>query len=110
MASLVLAALLALEATPPAAPALLAGQAVRIDLSRRQLVVRTTDPLRETAFQIDASRTLISWGGRAVGLERVRPGEWVLVAYESAGAQRLAVLVKVGAARPPAGPRRQPSS
>lgn len=110
MASMVLAALLALEATPPAAPPLLGGQAIKVDLARRQLVVRTTAPPRETAFLVDESRTRISSGGRAIGLERVSPGEWVLVAYEAVGAQRLAVLVKVGAARPPAGPRRQPSS
>jgi hypothetical protein len=110
MASLVLAALLALQATPAAGPALIEGEAIRVDLARRQLVVRTTDPLRETAFLVDESRTRMWSGGRAVGLDRVRPGEWLLVAYEPAGAQRLAVLVKIGAARPRAGARRQPSS
>jgi hypothetical protein len=110
MAWLALAALMALRPAPAAGPELTAGEAVRVDLARRQLVVRSVDPPRETAFLVDACRTRMSWGGRAVGLETVRPGEWVLVASEPAGAQRLAVLVKVGAARPRPGPRRPPSS
>lgn len=110
MASLVLAALMALQATPAAGPSLMAGEAIKVDLARRQLVVRTTDPMRETAFLIDESRTRMSSGGRAIGLGSVRPGDWVLIAYEPAGAQRLAVLVKIGASRPRPGPRRQPPS
>jgi len=101
----VLAASLAVQAAA-AGPAMLAGEAVKVDLGRRQLIVRTLDPLRETAFQVDPTRTRMAAGGRPLELECVRPGEWVLVAYEAAGAQRLAVLVKVGAVRPPAGPRR----
>lgn len=100
-----LAASLAAQAAV-SGPAMLAGEAVKVDLGRRQLIVRTSDPLRETAFQIDATRTRMASGGRLLELERVRPGEWVLVAYEPAGAQRVAVLVKVGAARPSSGPRR----
>ena len=110
MAWLALAAFMALRPAPAAGPELIAGEAVRVDLARRQLVVRTVAPARETAFLVDPARTRVSWGGRVVGLEGVRPGEWVLVAYEPAGAQRLAVLVKVGAARPRPGPRRPPSS
>ncbi|HEU5320454.1 MAG TPA: hypothetical protein VFX28_06610, partial [Methylomirabilota bacterium] len=94
------AGVLALQAVPGPPPALLAGEAVKVDLGRRLLVVRTTDPPRETSFQVDAARTRLSAGGRTVPLTGVRPGEWVLVAYEPAGAQRMAVLVKVGAVRP----------
>lgn len=108
MASLVLAALMALQATPAAGPSLMAGEVMKVDLSRRQLVVRTMDPMRETAFLVDESRTRMSSGGRAIGLGSVRPGDWALIAYEPAGAQRLAVLVKIGASR--RGPRRQPPS
>ena len=100
-----LAASLAVQAAA-GGPAMLAGEAVKVDLGRRQLVVRTLDPLRETAFQVDASRTRMAAGGRPLELERVRPGEWVLVAYELVGVQRVAVLVKVGAVRPSTGPRR----
>jgi hypothetical protein len=100
------AGVLALQAAPAPAPALLAGEAVKVDLGRRLLVVRTADPLRESSFLVDAARTRLSAGGRSVSLGSVRPGEWVLVAYEPAGAQRVAVLVKVGAVRPSAGPRR----
>jgi hypothetical protein len=99
-----LAASLAVQAAA-GGPAMLAGEAVKVDLGRRQLVVRTLDPLRETAFQVDA-RTRMAAGGRPLELERVRPGEWVLVAYEPVGVQRVAVLVKVGAVRPSTGPRR----
>ena len=104
-----------LEAQVPALPRpalerrvrkLLAGEAVKVDLGRRQLVVRAADPLREIAVDVDAARTRLSSGGRPISLERVRPGQWVLVAYEQEGAQRMAVLVKVGAVRPSAGPRR----
>ena len=101
-----LAAALAFQAAPAPPPALLAGEAVKVDLGRRQLVVRATDPLREIAVDVDAARTRLAAGGRPVTLESVRPGQWVLVAYEQAGGQRVAVLVKVGAVRPSAGPRR----
>jgi hypothetical protein len=102
-----LAALLAFQPAPPdPAPALLAGEAVKVDLGRHQLVVRTADPPREVAVDVDAARTRLAAGGRPVTLAGVRPGQWVLVAYEQAGAQRVAVLVKVGAVRPSAGPRR----
>ena len=101
-----LAALLAVQAAPAPSPSLLAGEAVKVDLGRRQLVVWAADPLREIPVDVDATRTRLSTGGRPVTLESVRPGQWVLVAYEEAGAQRVAVLIKVGAVRPPAGPRR----
>jgi hypothetical protein len=101
-----LAALLALQAAPPPSPALLAGEAVKVDLGRRQLVVRAADPLREVAVDVDPARTRLASSGRPVTLAAVRPGQWVLVAYEQSGAQRVAVLVKVGAVRPSAGPRR----
>src|SRR5688572_6056524 len=101
-----LAALLVFPAAPAPPPALLAGEAVKVDLGRRQLVVRAADPLREIPFDVDAARTRLASFGRPVTLESVRPGQWVLVAYEQAGAQRVAVLVKVGAVRPSAGPRR----
>ena len=101
-----LAALLAFQATPSAPTTLLAGEAVKVDLGRRQMVVRTLDPAGEVAVEVDASRTRLAAWGRPVTLESVRPGQWVLVAYEQAGAQRVAVLVKVGAVRPSAGPRR----
>src|SRR5262245_36751515 len=101
-----LAAVLAFQPAPAPPPALLAGEAVKVDLGRRQLVVRAADPLREIAFDVDAARTRLSSGGRTVTLESVRPGQWVLVAFEEAGTQRVAVLVKVGAVRPSAGPRR----
>lgn len=101
-----LATLLALQAAPAPPPALLAGEAVKVDLGRRQLVVRAADPLREIAIDVDEARTRLAAGGRPVTLESVRPGQWVLVAYEQAGTQRVAVLVKVGAVRPAAGPRR----
>jgi hypothetical protein len=101
-----LAGVLALQAVPAPAPALLVGEAVKVDLGRRHLIVRTADPLREVAFQVDEARTRLSSGGRAIPLEAVRPGEAVLVAWEPAHTQRVAVLVKVGAVRPSAGPRR----
>ncbi|HET8648330.1 MAG TPA: hypothetical protein VFO85_22725 [Vicinamibacteria bacterium] len=107
MPSLALAALIAVQAVA-AAPAPLSGEAVKVDLRRRQLVVRWGDPLRETAFAVEPD-TRISAGGRAIPLEAVRPGEWVLVAFEARGARRVAVLVKVGAARPATG-RPRPSS
>ena len=100
------AALLAFQAAPAPPPALLVGEAVKVDLGRRQLVVRTAEPLREVAVEVDAARTRLSAFGRPITLEVVRPGQWVLVAYEQMGTQRMAVLVKVGAVRPSAGPRR----
>jgi hypothetical protein len=106
MSPLALAGWLALQSPAPVASQFLAGEAVKVDLGRRQLVVRSTDPPRETTFQVDARRTSIASGGRPLALEGVRAGEWVLVSFEGAGPQRLAVLVKVGAARPAPGPRR----
>jgi hypothetical protein len=106
MVSLPLLALLALQAAPSVAPVLVAGDAVKVDLSRRQLIVRSPDRQRETVLDVDASRTRITAGGRPLALESVRPGEWVQAAYETAGAQRVAVLIEVGAPRPAPGPRR----
>jgi len=84
----------------PAGPALLSGEAIKIDLGRRLLVVRTVAPPRETAFLVDPARTTIGSGGRTIALDAIRPGEWVLVASEP-GTPRLAVLIKAGAPRPP---------
>jgi hypothetical protein len=106
MGPLPLLALFALQAAPPAGPLLLSGDAVKVDLSRRQLIVRSPDRVRETELDLDASRTRITSGGRSHNLESVRPGEWVKAAYETAGAQRIAVLIEVGAARPAPGQRR----
>jgi hypothetical protein len=105
MSPLALAGWLVLQSPAPEA-AFLAGEAVKVDLGRRQLTVRTTEPLRETTFNVEDGRTRLLSGGRPATLEGVRAGEWVLVAYEAAGAQRVALLAKVGAARPAAGPRR----
>lgn len=96
-------------AAPPAAPAVLAGEAIKIDVGRRQLVVRTVSPPREHVFLVDAARTHIAAGGRTIALDAIRPGEWVLIASQPGkgdlGTPRLAVLVKAGAARPGAARR-----
>lgn len=97
-------------AAPAAAPAVLAGEAIKIDVGRRLLVVRTVSPPREHVFQVDAARTHIAAGGRTIALDAIRPGEWVLIASEAPkgdapGSPRLAILVKAGAARPAAARR-----
>jgi hypothetical protein len=101
MLTALLAAWLAAPAPPAASPAVLAGEAIKVDLGRRQLVVRTLSPPRENVFQVDPVRTQIAAGGRAIALDAIRPGEWVLVASVP-GTPRLAVFVKAGAARPAA--------
>jgi hypothetical protein len=106
MSPLALAGWLALQSTAPQATLLLAGEAVKVDLGRRQLVLRTVEPLRETTFDVNDARTRMSSGGRPIALEGVRSGEWVLVRYEAAIPHPVAVLVRVGAARPGPGPRR----
>ena len=93
-----------LTALVAAALSVQAGEAIKVDLGRRQLVVRTVSPPREITFLVDPARTHIAAGGRAIALDAVRPGEWVLIAFQP-GLPRLAVLVKAGAARP-AAPRR----
>jgi hypothetical protein len=106
MSLLALAGWLVLQSAAPEAPPVLAGEAVKVDLGRRHLVVRTIEPRRETTFHLEEGRSRIVSGGRVLPLEAVRAGEWVLVAYESTGPQPVALLVKVGAARPGSGPRR----
>jgi hypothetical protein len=106
MSLLALAGWLVLQSPAPDVPTVLAGEAVKVDLGRRQLVVRTVEPPRETTFNVEDGRTRIASGGRPLALEGVRAGEWVLVAYQAAGLQPVALLVKVGAARPGPGPRR----
>jgi hypothetical protein len=59
---------------------LLVAEAVRVDLRRRVLVVKTGDqPPAELQIGVEEGRTRVSSGGRAMKLEDVRPGDRVAV-------------------------------
>jgi hypothetical protein len=83
-----------------AAALLITGEAVRVDLGQRALVVKIAGRApREVEFTVDAA-TRISASGRSLLLEDVRPGDRVLVSGTEAEAGRgQARFVRVGAAR-----------
>jgi len=59
---------------------LLVAEAVRVDLRRRWLVVKTGEqPPAELQIAVDEGRTRVSSGGRAVRFEDIRPGDRVAV-------------------------------
>jgi hypothetical protein len=83
-----------------AAALLTTGEAVRVDLGHRSLVVKVAghEP-REIEFAVDDA-TRISAAGRAVLLEDVRPGDRVVVSgTQVEGGRRQARLVRAGASR-----------
>jgi hypothetical protein len=80
--------------------AVVAGEAVAVDLGRRVLVMKVAgrEP-REVDFTVDDA-TRFTAGGRTVRLEDVRPGDRIVVSStEGGGGRRLARLVRAGAAR-----------
>ena len=79
---------------------LVTGEAVRVDLGQRTLVVKVAGPEpREIEFAVDAA-TRISAAGRAVLLEDVRPGDRVVVSgIEGEGGRRQARLIRAGTPR-----------
>ena len=79
---------------------LVTGEAVRVDLGQRTLVVKVAgrEP-REIEFAVDEA-TRISAAGRAVLLEDVRPGDRVVVSgIEGEGGRRQARLIRAGTPR-----------
>jgi hypothetical protein len=91
---------------------LMVAEAVRMDLRRRLLVVKTGEqPPVELQIAVDEGRTRVSAGGRAARFEDIRPGDRVAVSCsdDAAGAHtaRLIVIRPRGAASPsPAGSSR----
>ncbi len=83
-----------------AAALLVAGEAVRVDLGQRALVVKVAGRVpREVEFTVDAA-TRISASGRSLLLEDVPPGDPVTVSgTEGQGGRGRARLVRVGAPR-----------
>jgi hypothetical protein len=79
---------------------LITGEAVRVDLGQRALVVRIAGrEAREVEFTVDAA-TRISASGRSLLLEDIRPGDRVLVSgTEGEPGRGQARLVRVGATR-----------
>jgi hypothetical protein len=85
--------------------AIVAGEAVAVDLSRRALVVKVAgrEP-REIDFTVDDA-TRFTAGGRTARLEDVRPGDRIVVSSTvGEGGRRLARLVRAGGARAALGP------
>jgi hypothetical protein len=92
----------ALSAAPSA---VVAGEAVALDLARRVLVVKVAGaPPREVELAVDDA-TRFTAGGRGVRLEDVRPGERIVVSStEDEAGRRRAVLVRAGRTRAALGP------
>jgi hypothetical protein len=89
------------EEAAPEAPGLTAlGQLTRLDLVESSVFVRCDGRAAELELRIDRERTLLTWGGRLVRLEELKPGERVSARYamDAAGLRRASVL-KLGAAR-----------
>jgi hypothetical protein len=83
-----------------AAALLMTGEAVRVDLGRRDLVVKVAgrEP-REIEFAVDEA-TRITAAGRTLLLEDVRPGDRVVVSGTAVeGGRRAARFVRVGTSR-----------
>jgi len=83
-----------------AAALLMTGEAVRVDLGRRDLVVKVAGrEAREIEFAVDEA-TRISSAGRTLLLEDVRPGDRVVVSGTLIdGGRRAARFVRVGTSR-----------
>jgi hypothetical protein len=109
MAALLLVSALAALSTPSSASGseavkacshLVVGEAVRVDLGRRCLVVRVAgrEP-REIELAVDDATRFTS-AGRAIRLDDVHPGDRVLVSCSDAeDGRHLARLVRAGGAR-----------
>lgn len=115
------AALQAAPAAPPdtgeakAKTHLLVAEAVRVDLRRHVLVVKTADtPPAELQIGVEEGKTRVSSGGKAIRLEDVRPGDRVAVSCsdDAAGAHtaRLIVIRPRGAASPAPSPTPTPGA
>lgn len=109
----------------PAAPAsdaeakgkthLLVAEAVRVNLRRRALVVKTLDkPPVELQIGVEEGKTRVSSEGKAIRLEEVRPGDRVAISCsdDAAGAHtaRLIVIRPRGAASPEPRPTPTPAA
>lgn len=86
---------------PKARSHTLAGELVRVDLSRRSVTLLTKgrEP-REVELAVEEGKTRITWAGRLKLLEDLRPGESVLATCsdDRAGRHR-ALVLKVGPSR-----------
>jgi hypothetical protein len=94
---------------------LFVAEAVRVDLRRRALFVKTGDqPPVELQIGVEEGKTRVSSGGRASRLEDVRPGDQVAVSCsdDAGGAHtaRLIVIRPRGAASPAPSPAPTPKS
>jgi hypothetical protein len=116
---LLLAGLAAQAPAPAGSPAetpavkarthLLVAEAVRVDLRRRWLVVKTREqPPVELHIGVDEGRTRVRLGGRVVPFEDIRPGDRVAISCsdDASGAHtaRLIVIRRQGVAHPAASP------
>jgi hypothetical protein len=97
LALVVAARLAAQEAAAPAPQVqIVAAELLRVDASRRALVLRPEGKdARELALTVTEETRLMA-RGRRVRLEDLRPGERVLASYADDGERRLARLVKIG--------------
>ena len=79
---------------------LVVGEAVRVDLGRRALVVRIAGPPpREMELAVDDATRFTS-AGRAIRLDDVRPGDRVVVSCaDGEGGRHFARLVRAGGGR-----------
>jgi hypothetical protein len=90
------------EADTKAKTHLLVAEAVRVDLRRRALFVRTTDePPVELRIGVEEGRTRVSAGGQTVRLEDVRAGDRLAISCDDdAAGNHAARLIAI---RPRAG-------
>jgi hypothetical protein len=76
------------------------GQLARLDLVQDSVFIRCDGRAAELELRVDRERTHLTWGGRVVRLEDLKPGERVTAQYvaDATGLRRARVL-KLGAAR-----------
>lgn len=97
---------------PRATSRTLAGELVRIDLSRPAITLKVAEkPPREYVLDVDSETRYVSQG-RALRLVDLRPGERAMVVLSEDGrGRRRVTLLKLGAssdAAPPSAPSKPP--
>ena len=100
LAALSLSAAWAEDEAVKASSHLVVGEAVRVDLGRRALVVRIAGQPPREMERADDDATRFTSAGRSIRLDDVRPGERVVIACaDGDGGRHLARLVRAGGGR-----------